>query len=152
MGGGFEIALTADVIVAGKNAKFGLPETSLAIIPGAGGTQRLPRLIGSARAKDLIFTGRKIDAQTAHEYGIVQHLVEAGEAESKGIELGKSIAMNGPLAIRAAKRAVNEGINTDITAGMDIEKACYGSIIPTRDRLEGLSAFKEKRKPIYKGY
>ncbi len=151
LGGGLEIALTADIIVSGENAKFGLPETSLAIIPGAGGTQRLPRLIGQARAKELIFTAKKINAQTAYEYGIVQHLVEAGKAEDKAIEIGTSISNNGPLAIRAAKRSITEGSNVDLKTGLEIEKACYGSIIPTKDRLEGLSAFREKRKPIYNG-
>ena len=119
--------------------------------PGAGGTQRLPRLIGTARAKELIFTGKKLDAQTAYEYGIVQHVVNPGEAEKKAIEIAQSIAMSGPLAVRAAKRSINEGTNVDIREGMEIEKACYGSIIPTKDRLEGLSAFKEKRKPVYRG-
>jgi methylglutaconyl-CoA hydratase len=151
LGGGMEIALTADMIVAGKNAKFGLPETSLAIIPGAGGTQRLPRLIGSARAKELIFTARKIDAQTAYQYGIVQHVVEAGDAEKKAMEIAKEIANNGPLAVRAAKQSINKGTNLDITSAMEVEKTCYGTIIPTDDRLEGLAAFKEKRKPVYKG-
>lgn len=139
------------MIVAGKNAKFGLPETSLAIIPGAGGTQRLPRLIGSAKAKELIFTARKIDAQSAYEYGIVQHVVEAGEAEQKAMDIAEEIARNGPLAVRAAKQSIDEGLNADIRGGMEIEKACYGTIIPTKDRLEGLSAFKEKRKPVYTG-
>lgn len=151
LGGGLEIALTSDIIVAGKNATFGLPETTLAIIPGAGGTQRLPRLIGTARAKELIFTGKKLNAETAYEYGIVQHVVNVGEAEKKAIEIGQSIAMSGPLAVRAAKISINEGANVDISTGMEIEKTCYGSIIPTKDRLEGLAAFKEKRKPVYSG-
>jgi len=146
-----EIALTADMIVAGKNASFALPETSLAIIPGAGGTQRLPRLIGLARAKELIFTARKINADTAYEYGIVQHLVEAGNAENKSIEVALSIAKNGPLAVRASKKSIMEGSDVDLVTGMQIEKSCYGSIIPTNDRLEGLKAFKEKRKPVYSG-
>lgn len=139
------------MIISGENATFGLPETSLAIIPGAGGTQRLPRLIGAARAKELIFTARKIDAQTAYEYGIVQHIVEKGRAEKKGMEIAYEIVKNGPLALRAAKRSINEGLNVNIREGMEIEKSCYRTILPTNDRLEGLSAFKEKRKPVYRG-
>jgi len=151
LGGGLEIALTADLIISGENATFGLPETSLAIIPGAGGTQRLPRLIGAARAKELIFTARKIGAQTAYEYGIVQHVVGKGEAEKKGIEIANEIVKNGPLALKAAKRSINEGLDVDIRKGMEIEKVCYATILPSNDRLEGLSAFKEKRRPNYRG-
>ena len=152
VGGGLEVALTSDIIVAGENAKFGLPETSLAIIPGAGGTQRLPRFIGAARAKELIFTGRRIDAQTAHDYGLVQHVVPGGGAVGKALEIAREIASNGPLAIRAAKSAVLRGIDAPtLKEGMGIERTYYQTIIPTEDRLEGLAAFREKRKPEYKG-
>jgi len=152
VGGGLEVALTSDIIVAGDNAKFGLPETSLAIIPGAGGTQRLPRFIGAARAKELIFTGRRIDAQTAHDYGLVQHVVPGGGAVGKALEIAREIASNGPLAIRAAKSAVLRGIDAPtLNEGMGIERTYYQTIIPTEDRLEGLAAFREKRKPEYKG-
>ena len=146
-----EIALTADIIVAGKNATFGLPETSLAIIPGAGGTQRLPRLIGTARAKELIFTGKSVDSSTALKYGMVQYEVDAGEAESKAIKIASKIVSNGPLALRAAKKAINNGMDMNIREGLEIERQCYASILPTNDRLEGLQAFKEKRKPNYSG-
>ena len=152
VGGGLEIALTSDIIVAGGDAKFGLPETSLAIIPGAGGTQRLPRLIGVARSKELIFTARRIDAKTAHEYGLVQHVVPAGEAQRKALAIAKEIASNGPLAIRAAKSAILQGMDAaSLTEAMEIERKYYQTIIPTEDRLEGLAAFREKRKPEYKG-
>mmetsp|Transcript_14007 Transcript_14007/g.19158 ORF Transcript_14007/g.19158 Transcript_14007/m.19158 type:complete len:391 (-) Transcript_14007:148-1320(-) len=152
LGGGLEIALTADIVVAGKNAKFGLPETGLAIIPGAGGTQRLPRKVGAARAKDLIYTGRRIDADTAYEYGLVQHVVDAGSAEEKALDLAQQIAQKGPLAIRAAKTAINQGFDApNIKAAMEVERQCYQKVIPTSDRLEGLAAFREGRKPVYKG-
>ena len=152
VGGGLEIALTSDIIVAGEDAKFGLPETSLAIIPGAGGTQRLPRAIGARRAKELIFTARRIDAQTAHDYGLVQHIVAAGDAQGRAREIAREIALNGPLAIQAAKYAVLHGMDAaSLTEAMEIERKCYQTIIPTQDRLEGLAAFREKRKPEYKG-
>ena len=140
------------MIVAGRNAKFGLPETSLAIIPGAGGTQRLPRLIGTAHAKELIYTARKIDAGTALEYGIVQHVTDEGRADEKAILIADEIAKNGPLAVRAAKASIVQGLEIgSISKAMEIERECYARIIPTQDRLEGLAAFKEKRKPKYKG-
>jgi len=140
------------LIVAGRNAKFGLPETSLAIIPGAGGTQRLPRLIGVARAKELIYTARKIDALTALEYGIVQHVTDEGRADEKAILIAEEIAQNGPLAVRAAKASIVQGLEVGpISEAMEIERESYARIIPTKDRLEGLAAFGEKRKPTYMG-
>jgi len=152
VGGGLELALAADIRIAGQNAVMGLPETSLAIIPGAGGTQRLPRLIGAARAKELIFTGRRIDATTAAEYGLVQHVVDAGKAEDKALEIAKQIAKNGPLAIRAAKSAIDEGLEADNMANaLFVERHHYQRIVPTSDRLEGLAAFREGRTPVYKG-
>ena len=153
LGGGLEIALTADLIVAGSNAKFGAPETSLAIIPGAGGTQRLPRLIGTARAKELIYTARKIDAKTAYEYGIAQYVVDAGCAEEQALCIAKEIAQNGPIALRAAKTSINCGIQCPILEdAMEIEKQNYQIVLETKDRLEGLAAFREKRKPKYTGH
>lgn len=152
LGGGLELALAADLRVAGRNAVMGLPETSLAIIPGAGGTQRLPRLVGVARAKDLIFTGRRIDSATALAYGLVEYWIEEGQAESKAIELAWEIAKNGPVAIRAAKEAIDVGMsNKDMTNALLVERRCYNRTIPTEDRLEGLAAFKEGRSPTYKG-
>jgi len=153
LGGGLEIALTADLIVAGSNARFGAPETSLAIIPGAGGTQRLPRLIGTARAKELIYTARKIDAKTAYEYGIAQYVVDGGCAEEQALKLAKEIAENGPIALRAAKRSINIGMQCPILEdAMEIEKDNYQIVLETEDRLEGLAAFREKRQPHYEGH
>ena len=151
LGGGLEIAVSADFIVAGEAALFGLPETSLAIIPGAGGTQRLPRLIGAARAKELIFTARRITAGEAKEYGIVQHVTEKGGSFAKAFQIAQEIAKNGPVGVRCAKVAVNTGMQCDLNSGMEVERACYAQTIPTKDRMEGLAAFAEKRKPRFTG-
>lgn len=150
-GGGTELALAADMRIASTNAKLGLTETSLAIIPGAGGTQRLPRLIGMAKAKELIFTARRIDAHTAFELGLLNQVVEPGRAVAAAIELAEEIGANGPLAVRQAKLAINQGNEVDLTTGLKIEEQAYEIIIPTKDRLEGLNAFAEKRKPQYRG-
>ena len=151
LGGGLELALACDLRVAGGGAKLGLPETGLAIIPGAGGTQRLPRLIGRSKAKELIFTGRRIGAQDAAALGLVDHAMPAGQAVEKALEIAREILPNGPVALRAAKAAVNRGLEVDRDAGLAIERACYGEVIPTQDRLEGLAAFREKRRPVYRG-
>lgn len=151
LGGGLELAMASDIRVAGGNAVLGLPETSLAIIPGAGGTQRLPRLIGSSRAKELIFTARRLSSEQAKDYGLVEYAVEAGSAYEKALEIAKEITPNGPVALRMAKEAINRGMQADVATGMEIEKHCYAQVIPTKDRLEGIQAFKEKRKPQFKG-
>ncbi|KAJ3231120.1 hypothetical protein HDU81_003983 [Chytriomyces hyalinus] len=143
LGGGLEVALAADIRVAGAGAKIGLPETKLAIIPGAGGTQRLPRLIGASRAKELIFTGRVLDAKAAFNLGVVNHAVE-GVAFEKALEIAREILPAGPIATRMAKQAIDKGVQVDVASGMAIEQGCYAQIIPTEDRLEGLRAFREK--------
>ncbi len=150
-GGGLELALAADLRVAGVEAKVGLVETTLAIIPGAGGTQRLPRLIGGSRAKELIFTGRRVGAAEAERLGLVDHLVPAGQALDAALGLAREILPNGPVALRMAKLAVNRGLDLDRDAGLAFEQACYAQVIPTQDREEGLAAFREKRKPRYRG-
>lgn len=152
VGGGLEIALAADIRVASTSATFGLPETSLAIIPGAGGTQRLPRLIGVSRAKELIWTGRRISADEAYKYGLVQTVVDQGEALNKAMELSRKIAKNGPVAIQASKTAIDEGLAADnMQEALEIERINYARVLPTSDRLEGLAAFKAQRTPEYKG-
>ena len=151
LGGGLEMALACDLRVAGGDAKLGLPETGLAIIPGAGGTQRLPRLIGRSKAKDLIFTGRRLNATAAEALGLVDHAAPAGQVLAKALELAREILPNGPVALRAAKAAINRGLELDREAAMAVERACYAEVIPTKDRLEGLAAFREKRKPVYRG-
>lgn len=150
-GGGLELALAADLRVAGAEAKVGLVETGLAIIPGAGGTQRLPRLIGKARAKELIFTARRLSADQALVLGLVEYAVPAGQALDKALQLAREILPNGPVAVRMAKQAVDRGLEVDRDTGLVLERACYAQVIPTQDRLEGLAAFREKRKPVYKG-
>ncbi|KAI9028700.1 hypothetical protein DFJ74DRAFT_641808 [Hyaloraphidium curvatum] len=149
LGGGLEIALSCDLRVAGQGAKLGLPETRLAIIPGAGGTQRLPRLIGRSKAKELIFTGRQLNNVEAKEYGLVNYADANGF--DRALELARQILPAGPIAIKAAKVAIDRGSQVDIATGMAIEEASYAKVIPTEDRLEGLKAFAEKRKPVYKG-
>jgi methylglutaconyl-CoA hydratase len=150
-GGGLELALASDLRVAGTDAKMGLVETALAIIPGAGGTQRLPRLIGAARAKELIFTARRIGAVEAGRLGLVDRVVPAGGALDAALALAREILPNGPVALRMAKQAVNRGLDLDRDSGLALEQACYAQVIPTKDRLEGLAAFREKRKPLYRG-
>lgn len=150
-GGGLELALAADLRVAGAEAKMGLVETALAIIPGGGGTQRLPRLIGAARAKELIFTARRLGAEEAGRLGLVDRVVPAGQALEVALGLAREILPNGPVAVRMAKQAINQGQDLDLVDGLALEEACYARVIPTEDRLEGLAAFREKRKPQYKG-
>ncbi|WP_050614921.1 enoyl-CoA hydratase [Bacillus testis] len=150
-GGGLELALACDLRVASRSGTYGLTETSLAIIPGAGGTQRLPRLIGAARAKELIFTAKRLEAQEAFEYGLFNQVASAEAVYKEAQALAEAIASNGPIAVRQAKRAIEAGLQGDLPAGLKIEELCYASTIPTRDRLEGLQAFAEKRKPVYKG-
>ena len=150
-GGGLELALAADLRVAGAGAKMGLVETSLAIIPGAGGTQRLPRLIGASRAKELIFTARRIGSEEASRLGLVNRVVAPGKALESALALAREILPNGPVALRLAKKAVDQGGDLDLAAGLALEQACYAQVIPTKDRLEGLAAFRDKRKPRYRG-
>jgi methylglutaconyl-CoA hydratase len=150
-GGGLELALAADLRVAGSDARMGLVETSLAIIPGAGGTQRLPRLIGASRAKELIYTARRIDAAEAERLGLVDRVTPAGLALDAALAQAREILPNGPVALRMAKQAVNRGLELDRDSGLAFEQACYAQVIPTKDRLEGLAAFREKRKPLYRG-
>ena len=150
-GGGLELALACDIRIASTTAKMGLTETSLGIIPGGGGTQRLPRIVGIATAKELIYTARRLDAQTAKQMQIISQVVDPGILLSEAKKLAGEIAANGPLALRAAKKSINQGMDTDLKTGLQIEQDCYQTTLQTRDRLEGLSAFKEKRKPVFKG-
>jgi enoyl-CoA hydratase/carnithine racemase len=153
LGGGAELCLACDIRIAAMNASMGLTETRLAIIPGAGGTQRLPRLIGRGKAKELIFTGRRVDAREALQIGLVNQIYE-NENNVLLDECRKMAAMiceAGPIAIEQAKYAINYGLETDLHTGLGIESNAYWVTIPTEDRLEGLAAFREKRKPVYKG-
>jgi enoyl-CoA hydratase/carnithine racemase len=151
LGGGTELALACDIRIASKSATMGLTETRLAIIPGAGGTQRLPRLVGRGKAKELIFTGQRIGAEEALSIGLVNKIYEQKDLLDECRKMAAMICEAGPIAIEQAKYAINYGLETDIHTGLAIESNAYWVCIPTEDRLEGLAAFKEKRKPIYKG-
>ncbi|KYD31554.1 enoyl-CoA hydratase [Parageobacillus toebii] len=150
-GGGLELALACDIRVAADTAQLGLTETSLGIIPGAGGTQRLPRLIGKGKAKELIFTAKRITAKEAEQIGLVEYAVPREQLMEKAMEIAEQIVVNAPIAVMQAKIAINRGLDVDLATGLRIEQMAYDITIPTKDRLEGLQAFKEKRKPVYKG-
>ncbi|BBO72642.1 putative enoyl-CoA hydratase/isomerase YngF [Desulfosarcina widdelii] len=151
LGGGTELALACDIRIASQKATMGQTETRLAIIPGAGGTQRLPRLVGKGLAKELIFTGRRIDADEALRIGLVNKVVLPELLLSEAKSMAAMICEAGPIALEQAKYAINYGMETDLHTGLAIESNAYLVCIPTEDRLEGLAAFQEKRKPVYKG-
>jgi enoyl-CoA hydratase/carnithine racemase len=151
LGGGTELALACDLRVAAPHAELGLTETSLAIIPGAGGTQRLPRLIGKARAKDLVLTGRRLGAAEAERIGLVNRVAAPGALAASARELAAAIAANGPVAVRAAKEAIDRGLDLPLRQGLEHEARCYERVLGTSDRLEALAAFAEKRAPVYRG-
>ncbi len=151
LGGGTEVALASDLRIASLNASMGLTETRLAIIPGGGGTQRLPRLVGRGKAKELIFTGRRIDAKEALSIGLVNKICEPELLMDEAMKMAETICEAGPIAIEQAKYAIDAGMETDLYTGLAIESNAYWITIPTEDRLEGLAAFREKRKPVYKG-
>jgi methylglutaconyl-CoA hydratase len=150
-GGGLELALACDIRIGALEAKLGLTETSLAIIPGAGGTQRLPRLIGIGKAKELIFTAKPLSAVEAVAIGLLEYAVPRENVMEKALELAGFMVKNAPLALVQAKVAINKGVETDLSTGLKIEELAYNALIPTEDRLEGLRAFAEKRPPQYKG-
>jgi enoyl-CoA hydratase/carnithine racemase len=150
-GGGLELAMAADIRLAAESAVMGLTETRLAIIPGAGGTQRLPRIVGKGKAKELILTGRRITAGEALSIGLINHIFPLASLMTESRKMALEIAQGGPIAVQQAKYAINQGLETDLSTGLSIELQAYQVCIPTEDRLEGLQAFKEKRKPVYKG-
>lgn len=150
-GGGTELALACDLRVAAQHAKLGLTEASLAIIPGAGGTQRLPRLIGKARAKDLILTARRVDSDEAERMGLVNRIAPEGKLREVALEVAGAIAANGPIAVRAAKDAIDRGSELGQSEGLAYEAQCYERVLGTQDRLEALAAFAEKRAPRFRG-
>ena len=151
LGGGTELALASDIRIASATASMGLTETRLAIIPGAGGTQRLPRLVGKGKGKELIFTGRRVGADEALDIGLVNQICKPEILIDESLKMAAMICEAGPVAIEQAKYAINRGLETDLQTGLAIESNAYWVCIPTEDRLEGLAAFKEKRKPVYKG-
>jgi enoyl-CoA hydratase len=151
LGGGCEVALACDVRIAAENATFGFPEVGLGILPGMGGTQRLPRLIGPALAKELIFTGRRIGAGEAREIGLVNRVVAEGEALNVARELAAEISANAPLAVRHAKSAANRSLDVDLVSGLEYEADQFALLFATEDASEGMNAFGEKRKPKFEG-
>ena len=151
LGGGCEVALACDIRIAAENATFGFPEVSLGILPGMGGTQRLPRLIGPALAKELIFTGRRISAEEASEMGLVNRVVTEGEALNAARELAVEISANGPLAVRHAKAAANRTLDVDLVSGLEFEADQFALLFATEDAREGMNAFGERRKPEFEG-
>lgn len=151
LGGGLEIALCCDIRIASDTARVGLPEIKLGVIPAAGGTQRLPRLIGEARAKELILTADLVDAETALRLGIVSRVVPQADLMATALALAQRIAEHPPLAVRFAKRAINRGMQTDLDSGLEYERYAAAMIIDSEDRKEGMRAFVEKRKPVFTG-
>ena len=151
LGGGFELALACDIRIASENAKFGLPELNLGIIPGAGGTQRLTRLIGKGKATELILTGKILTSEEASKLGIVTNVVPLNELKETTIELVNTILNKGPLAVRLAKLAIQYGTETDLNTGLIIEKLAQAILFASNDKNEGISAFLEKRVPEFSG-
>ncbi|MBI5968478.1 MAG: enoyl-CoA hydratase/isomerase family protein [Deltaproteobacteria bacterium] len=151
LGGGFELALLADIIIAGENAQFGLPEVRVGLIPGNGGTQILPRLIGKNRAKEIIFTGKRISAQEALALGIVNKVAPVEQVEEAILQMAEEIRANAPIAIRQAKKAIELGMDVDLHTGLEIEIEAFNVNLVTEDRQEGIRAFNEKRPPLWQG-
>jgi len=151
LGGGCELALACDIRIASNRAKFGLPETGLGIIPGAGGTQRLARLIGAGRTMDVVLTGRIIEAAEAESWGLVTRVTAPDELLSTAHEVGRAIAQRGPIATRLAKLAVRSALDTDLRTGLTIERLSQSLLHTTSDKREGIDAFLGKRQPNFEG-
>ncbi|MEV7977217.1 enoyl-CoA hydratase-related protein [Streptomyces sp. NPDC086519] len=151
LGGGFELALSCDVIVADDTAVVGLPEVSVGVIPGGGGTQLLPRRVGAARAAELVFSARRVEAPEARELGLVDELVAAGQDREAALALAARMAANSPVGLRAAKRALRLGHGLDLRTGLEVEDAAWRTVAFSGDRAEGVAAFNEKRRPDWPG-
>jgi len=149
--GGCEIALCCDFIYAAENARFALTEVSLGIMPGAGGTQNLPRAVGERRAKELILSARPFSAREAFEWGMVNRLCAADKLLDEVMETARRIADNAPISVRQAKQSIHYGLQMDLASGMMLEIEAYNRMVPTEDRREGIASFNEKRKPRFKG-
>ena len=150
-GGGLEIALACDIRLASDTIQVGLTETGLGIIPGAGGTQRLPRLVGEGIAKNMILRAKRLSAKEAYRIGLLQEIYPSDELEAMTYKISREIARNAPIAVAQAKLAITKGIQAPLDEGLAIETSCYQITISTSDRLEGLRAFQEKRPPVYEG-
>jgi enoyl-CoA hydratase/carnithine racemase len=151
LGGGCELALSADLIVADETAVFGLPETTVGLVPGGGGTQLAQRRLGPGRAADLIFTGRQVSAEEAARIGLADRLVPAGQDSHQAQELARQIAANSPVAVRAAKRAIRHGAGIGLAPALEVEDAAWRTAALSEDRREGIAAFNEKRAPAWPG-
>ncbi|HDP80270.1 MAG TPA: crotonase [Spirochaetes bacterium] len=151
LGGGTEVALSCDIRIASSNAKMGLPEIRLGIIPGYGGTQRLPRLVGTGKAKELIMTGDHISAEEAYRIGMVNQVVAPEELDAAVDKMAEKLASKGAFALYMAKTAINNGIQTDLKTGLALEAMCFGLVMGSEDKTEGMTAFLEKRKAAFKG-
>ena len=149
--GGLELALMCDFIYAVRSARFALTEVSLGIIPGAGGTQNLPRAVGERRAKEIILTARPFSAEDAYEWGLVNHLCEPGTVVDEALKTASAIAGNAPLAVKQAKKSIRYGLQMDVRTAYRFEVEAYNQLVDTDDRHEGILAFNEKRKPDFKG-
>ena len=149
LGGGTELALACDIRIASKNSSFGLPEVGYGVLPGGGGTQRLPRLIGSGRAKMLIFSGKIISADEALLIGLVEQVVDPEKLMPEAMKMARMIAGKSPAAVKAAKRVINKGLDENLGNGLMIEREGLGKLIAVGDQIEGASAFLEKRKPTF---
>jgi enoyl-CoA hydratase/carnithine racemase len=149
--GGMEISLCADFIYAAEHARFALTEVTLGIMPGAGGTQNLPRAVGARRAKEILLTGRPFGAQQAFDWGMVNRICKPDALIGEALETAAVIAGNAPISTRQIKQSVNMGANTDLHTGMMFEIEAYNRMVPTDDRREGILAFNEKRKPVFRG-
>ena len=147
MGGGCELALCCDLIIASATATFGLPEVGLGLIPGEGGTQLLPRRIGLNRAADLLLTGRRVGAEEALRIGLADRLVPKGAARTEAVELADDIATKSPISLRAAKRALRQGLDVDLVSGLEIESRAWEEAAFSADRVEGIEAFNMRRAP-----
>lgn len=151
LGGGMEVALACDFIYASENAKFGLPEVTLGVFPGFGGTQKLPRLIGKGKAKELILTGKMVSAQEAYQMGIVNRVVPQDSLMEEAKKVAGQIAGNGTVGVRLAKMVTDAGYNMDLEKACSLESYAFGISFATEDQKEGMTAFVEKRKPNFKG-
>ncbi len=151
LGGGFELALNCDLIVAAEDAEFGLPEVRVGIVPGGGGTQALARRLGPARAKDLIFTGRRFGAEEARDLGLVSRVVARDALEEVTMELAREICRSSPVAVREAKLAIDRGQGVTVEDGIELEDLAWRRAVASQDRREGIAAFNEKRDPQWRG-
>ncbi|MFW5904017.1 MAG: enoyl-CoA hydratase/isomerase family protein [Candidatus Saliniplasma sp.] len=151
LGGGMELAMSCDIIITSERSVFGQPEVGLGVIPGFGGTQRLPRIVGIKKAKELIMTGKKIDAEEAGKIGLVNMIIDSENFMEEVIKVSKTISKNGPLSVKYAKRAINEGSRVKINKGLDIEAEMFKKCFETEDQKTGMDAFLNKKEPEFKG-